>query len=93
MQATWWDQRQELIDSDLEECIGVLWNVASESLMGRVFRGRHWIALLQQGDKWMNLDSNLDRPIEIGSCGILLRLLNSKRDETHILLVKRQVPS
>jgi josephin len=92
LQVTWWDQRQELHASDLERCLGVLWNVASPSLLGWMLRGRHWIALRydnnDENNKWINLDSMRIKPGAIGSHDKCAKLLNTLRHDSHILLIK-----
>jgi josephin len=85
---TWWDGRKELHEGDLGGCVGILWNTPSDSLLGWLLSGRHWIALLKVDDKWINLDSKLLEPQEIGSSKACLELLNSVRNNLHILLVK-----
>jgi hypothetical protein len=89
--VSWHDRRTLLELKDLEDdpqMVGVLWNVQSTSLWGRIMRGRHWIALLlRRGGQWINLDSTLSEPQVIGSHDACLQLLKSEAD-AHILFVK-----
>lgn len=92
LQVTWHDSRKELNACDLEkqQLRGILWNVPAVSFLGRLTRGRHWVALLlldNEKKHWMNLDSNLSEPVDIGSHEACIRLLNSSRVDSHILLV------
>lgn len=83
----WHDRRTVLEPEILENIYCVLWNVGSTSIWGRVFGGRHWIALLRSNDEqWINLDSDLLEPQVIGRQADCIRLLNSKED-THTFLV------
>jgi len=95
----WHDQRKALTAATLMEheqkqqsnLVGILWNVPSNSIWGRLMRGRHWIALLYDnnngGGEWINLDSGLDAPKSLGTHDDCVQLLNAVQQETHILLV------
>jgi josephin len=86
----WHDHRAALKPETLENLVGVLWNVGSTSLWGRVFGGRHWIAFLRSNDQWINLDSDLTEPTVVGTHADCICLLNSKPD-AHTFLVTREV--
>lgn len=72
--------------------LGILWNVPSASLWGRLTKGRHWIALLlhQETKQWINLDSNLAQPVLVGTEQACIDLLGSIPD-AHILLVHKSM--
>ena len=91
MRVTWWDQRQELQASDLDNCIGLIWNVPAPTIIGWLLRGRHWITLMAdtQNETWVNLDSRLPSPEVIGSREDCCRLVTKLQAESHVLLVKR----
>jgi josephin len=87
--VSWHDRRTALESETIENLIGVLWNVDSTSIWGRIFRSRHWIALYcKDSDQWINLDSDLPDPVAVGTHDECIRLLNSKPN-AHILLVMR----
>jgi hypothetical protein len=88
--VSWHDRRTILERKDFEDdqMVGVLWNVKSTSLWGRIMRGRHWIALLYRDRQWIYLDSTLPEPHVVGSQDACLQLLKSEAD-AHILFVKR----
>lgn len=87
----WHDQRHTLQPAILENLVGILWNVESASIWGRILGGRHWIALLRGiNNKWINLDSALAEPIVYETHDDCIALLNSKVN-AHILLVERMV--
>lgn len=91
----WHDQRKALTVESLQEqhsnLVGILWNVPSNSIWGRLVNGRHWIALLYNnnngGGEWFNLDSGLDEPQFLGTHEDCVQLLNAVQQETHVLLV------
>ena len=98
----WHDRRKVLTAATLQEqqnLVGLLLNVPSTSIWGRLTRGRHWIALLlhteaddgSDNDKnnktWRNLDSNLDVPITVGTHEDCARLLSTVQEDSHVLLV------
>jgi josephin len=97
----WHDRRKVLTAATLQEqdnLVGLLLNLPSPSIWGRLTRGRHWIALLlhieadaNDCDKinktWRNLDSNLDVPITVGTHEDCARLLSTVQEDSHVLLV------
>jgi len=107
----WHDQRNEItpetlllrsVDHDEDDnsklLVGILWNVPSTSIWGRLWGGRHWIALLydknrnngnEQQQQWVNLDSGLSTPQVVGTNEQCAQLLNANRNESHVLLVSR----
>jgi hypothetical protein len=90
LSVTWHDQRNELQVDALQPLKGILWNVPAESFWGRLFRGRHWVALLKLVDgSWANLDSNLSSPEIVGQDEDCVKLIQSKED-AHILLVSKE---
>lgn len=93
LQVTWHDSRKDVSINDLnvEKLRGVLWNVPANSILGRLMKGRHWVALLldHETNEWMNLDSNLSEPVVIGSNEDCIRLLNSALDHSYVLLVHK----
>jgi josephin len=102
VKVNWHDRRNQLKVTDIENLRGVLWNVPSTSIWGRLFGGRHWIALLchkvaaddnnnysqpsQEEQQWINLDSALTHPENVGTHKDCVDLLLRKED-SHILLV------
>ena len=96
MEVTWHDKREELTvdvfrEKEEKELVGILWNVPSESVWGRLWRSRHWIALRKYQGQWMNLDSNLKEPTAIGSDDDCIHFLKSpsRVQETHVLFVHK----
>jgi josephin len=87
--VTWHDQRTDFKLEEKANLLGILWNVPSTSLWGRMTRGRHWIALSFQDERkeWMNLDSGLSVPVLVGSHEACMDLLNSYKDVAHVLFV------
>ena len=96
----WHDQRKLLTAATLQEqtnLVGILWNIPSGSIWGRLTGGRHWIALLLHTTAdsssninvktWVNLDSNLDSPKTVGTHEDCVRLLSAWVEESHVLFV------
>lgn len=88
-------QQQQAIDGNNQQLIGLLWNIPSTSMFGKLWVGRHWIALLLQTTvnmdggaqiQWINLDSDLDSPKIIGSHHDCVHLLNGIKD-SHVFLI------
>lgn len=103
MDVIWHDQRNELTATDLisvdtgKSLHGILWNIPSDTILGRLLHNRHWIALLYRPinndndiGSWINLDSNLSKPEVVGTCDDCVRLLQSKTD-SQILFVYRSL--
>ena len=99
MQVQWQDGRKELETTDLKDygkdasLFGLIVNFPSNSLWGRLTKGRHWCALLWQPstEQWINLNSDLKEPEPIGDmddCAKQLKEWRSKQ-ECHILMVKK----
>lgn len=98
----WHDRRKILTEGTLQEqdnLVGILLNVPSPSIWGRLTGGRHWIALVlhtkmggtsisdKSNKAWINLDSNLAVPKTVGTHEDCTRLLSSVQEDSHVLLV------
>ena len=101
MTVQWQDGRKELETTQLEEygrdaaVFGLIVNLPSTSLWGRLTKGRHWLTLLWQpsSNQWVNLDSDLKEPFELGDMDACVQKVKEWRvkQECHVLLVKKVV--
>jgi len=73
---------------------GIVVNLPSTGIWGTLSKGRHWATLLWSREKkvWMNLNSELKQPEEIGDfeqCAKLLQHWQREKGECPILLARR----
>ena len=70
LETEWWDARQS--DDELstlvrdKQLLGVLVNVRAAGFLGRLFKGRHWLALRRLSAspaEWLESDSKLPEPL------------------------------
>jgi len=102
----WHDARKEMTQQTLDDYFGdataatstkcgIVVNLPSTSLWGRLTKGRHWIALLWFPDKgeWYNLNSDLKEPTVVGdmeACATLLQAWGQdNKDNCHIILARK----
>jgi josephin len=82
----WHDRRGLVTTHDLDIHDAILWNVRSETWLGRIAGWRHWIALRVRDGCWTNYDSLFTEPQDIGNSKQCAALLNSEKDG-HVLLI------
>ncbi|KAH8272606.1 hypothetical protein KR018_004053, partial [Drosophila ironensis] len=92
-EVVWFDKRKDPSSINLEEILGFILNIPSDSKIGNItlpWRRRHWITVRRVGFYYYNLDSKLQHPKKIGNAAdvfIYLKEQLNKLDHRELFIV------